>query len=326
MQDAVERWKLEAAAYEALLPELFSELGEIQSANRLRGRFSGRVKSTKSVRGKLVARQNDGTAPLEYLDRMGDKLGVRFVCFFPQDRVPAVDAIRRRFPDSSADDKKASLQVNQFGYGCIHVDIQLDEGAMVGAFTAPFSMKFEAQIRTLGENFWAEMYHDLGYKASASLGAVTERRAFSLAGMLEVADDHVWRMAEEEVVFEGDFAKLHQILLGYHYALSAGQESATNNTLSSRTFQVIKPVLDGINWESGEELESFHSFVSDRFRALRAVINRPDADHARCPFAAQAEMPLLAFLRHRHRIALGREWQNHWAIDYLDTLDEWLGL
>ncbi len=118
-----------------------------------------------------------------------DLLGLRVITYFED----AVDQVGRvlesRLPVDLArsTDKRRRDETAPFGYRSLHYVFGLgDDGADDAAL--PARARCEIQIRTLLEHTWAEIEHDLGYKAPGAVPGPVRRRLSRLAGLLEVAD------------------------------------------------------------------------------------------------------------------------------------------
>jgi putative GTP pyrophosphokinase len=148
-----------------------------------------RLKSRASLAQKLARPDRD------YADlwEVTDLVGLRVITYF-EDAVDRVaELIERRLPVdlSHSIDKRRRREPGAFGYRSLHYVCRLAE---VGGATSesaeilPVRARCEVQVRTVLEHAWAEIEHDLGYKAPAAVPAPVRRRLDRLAGMLELAD------------------------------------------------------------------------------------------------------------------------------------------
>ncbi|HUQ07565.1 MAG TPA: hypothetical protein VM261_33960 [Kofleriaceae bacterium] len=150
-----------------------------------------RLKSRASLAQKLARPDRD------YADlwEVTDLVGVRVITYF-EDAVDRVaELIERRLPVDLAHsiDKRRRREPGAFGYRSLHYVCRLAEGGggagvSESAELMPVRARCEVQVRTVLEHAWAEIEHDLGYKAEAAVPAPVRRRLDRLAGMLELAD------------------------------------------------------------------------------------------------------------------------------------------
>lgn len=113
-----------------------------------------------------------------------DLLGLRVITYFEDDvdRVGRVIETRLPIDLTRSIDKRRHTEPGRFGYRSLHYVFEL------GAEACPASARAEIQIRTLLEHTWAEIEHDLGYKAPGAVPAGVRRRLSRVAGLLELAD------------------------------------------------------------------------------------------------------------------------------------------
>jgi ppGpp synthetase/RelA/SpoT-type nucleotidyltranferase len=175
------------AAYDRALPELRArgdalvrEIGDLLSSDPTLKvhSVSWRLKGRESLARKL-ARPDRSYADLWSLT---DLVGVRVITYFADavDRVGEI--IEARLPvDFRHSTDKRRHATSEFGYRSLHYVCRLGD-----AF--PERARFEVQARTVLEHAWAEIEHDLGYKATEQIPVAVRRRLNRLAGLLELAD------------------------------------------------------------------------------------------------------------------------------------------
>lgn len=146
---------------------------------------SHRIKKLASTERKLQAKG------LELSD-LHDLLGLRVITYFPDEVDICSAIIEREFHINEVDsiDKRALLPPDRFGYLSRHYIASLSPARSFLTENRPYKdMTFEVQIRSILQHAWAEIEHDLGYKATSELPAHLRRRFFRVAGLLELADD-----------------------------------------------------------------------------------------------------------------------------------------
>jgi putative GTP pyrophosphokinase len=143
-----------------------------------------RLKSAESLARKL-ARPDRSYGDLSDIT---DLLGLRVITYFEDsvDRVGQVIEARLPVDFAHSIDKRARRTGATFGYRSLHYVCRLADAE--GMREAPARACCEVQIRTVLEHAWAEIEHDLGYKAQDALPAAGQRRLGRLAGLLELAD------------------------------------------------------------------------------------------------------------------------------------------
>lgn len=139
-----------------------------------------RVKDPASLAAKLARPDRSYRA----LWDVTDLLGLRVVTYFDDAVDQVAQVIERRLPiDLTRSIDKRRATPGAFGYRSLHYVFALDAPGRL-----PAVARGELQIRTALEHAWAEVEHDLGYKAPGAVPATIRHRLSRLAGLLEVAD------------------------------------------------------------------------------------------------------------------------------------------
>lgn len=155
--------------------------------------ISHRVKGVESLRGKFDRKMGK----YKKLSEITDLVGFRIIPFFSD----AVDEVTSFLPEyfvideENSVDKRKSLTATEFGYVSVHYICSLKE-ADLEKHPEFRNIRFEIQLRSVLQHAWAEIEHDLGYKAEFGI-PVPMRREFSrVAGLLEIADNQFIELRE----------------------------------------------------------------------------------------------------------------------------------
>jgi putative GTP pyrophosphokinase len=140
----------------------------------------GRAKELDSLIKKLLVKKH-----LKY-ETLNDRAGLRAVVRFRSEIDLVKKAVQDVFEVTEIDDKTASLQVNEFGYQGLHMQIRLPASA--GCSEDWTKYEAELQIKTKAQSLWSELNHELAYKTNIALPSEVRRRLFGLAALLETAD------------------------------------------------------------------------------------------------------------------------------------------
>ena len=147
-----------------------------------------RLKSRASLAQKL-ARPDRSYADLWDIT---DLVGLRVITYFEDsvDRVGQLVEARLPVDFAHSVDKRSRRDDSAFGYRSLHYVCRLADAAepAEGLVVVPALARCELQVRTVLEHAWAEIEHDLGYKANDALPGAGQRRLSRLAGLLELAD------------------------------------------------------------------------------------------------------------------------------------------
>lgn len=146
--------------------------------------ITARVKAPVSLARKLARPDRDYA---ELWD-VTDLLGLRVITYFDDDVDQVGRVLEARLPIDLARsiDKRRRREPDVFGYRSLHYVFGVADPGGDGPL--PARARGEIQIRTLLEHTWAEIEHDLGYKAPGAVPAGVRQRLSRLAGLLEIAD------------------------------------------------------------------------------------------------------------------------------------------
>ena len=134
------------------------------------------------------------------ISEVTDVIGVRVIAYF-EDEVDRIGAlIEREFEvdRENSIDKRKVLDPDRFGYLSLHYVCALSTVRGQLPENKRFKdLKCEIQIRSVLQHAWAEIEHDLGYKAGSVIPAPIRRRFSQLAGLLELADQEFLRIRDD---------------------------------------------------------------------------------------------------------------------------------
>ena len=135
------------------------------------------------------------------LSDITDLTGIRVIVFFPRTLDVVDGVIKTQFDVLERSDKIQSLiKEERFGYGSIHYIVRLNDNRTrlleYGRFKG---LVAEVQLRTILQHGWAEIEHDIQYKAVETIPNTIRRRFMALAGLLEIADREFQAIQDEDV-------------------------------------------------------------------------------------------------------------------------------
>ncbi|MDR1470110.1 MAG: tetratricopeptide repeat protein [Spirochaetaceae bacterium] len=122
----------------------------------------GRPKSFNSFYKKYLRYLRE--SPKQDKALIPDQIGVRVVCPFLEDITAVEEACRKNFSVIEVEQKGSDYSFKEFGYESIHLLVKLPD-AILAKWKNDFVSVAEIQIRTILQDAWAEVEHELVYKA-----------------------------------------------------------------------------------------------------------------------------------------------------------------
>lgn len=138
-----------------------------------------------------LARKIDKKNKYSTLKDITDICGIRISTFYSDDVDRISEIIEKEFDIDTVNtiDKRKSLEPDRFGYLSLHYIVSVNgDRSHLSEYQQFSDLKFEIQIRSILQNVWAEIEHDLGYKSSDGIPSNIKRDFSRLAGLLELAD------------------------------------------------------------------------------------------------------------------------------------------
>lgn len=162
-----------------------------------------RAKSLESLREKL----GRGERQCQALSEVTDLAGIRIITYFGDDVDEIGTIIEREFTviAEQSIDKRKALDPDRFGYLSLHYVCTFPAGRTHFPEYAPYSGYIcEIQVRSILQHAWAEIEHDLGYKAPQGIPRAIRRRFSRLAGLLETGDEQFMVIRDELAAYASE--------------------------------------------------------------------------------------------------------------------------
>ncbi len=158
--------------------------------------YKSRVKSFNSYYKKIVRLKPDQVESKSDLIYLTDMMGIRMICAFLEDINIGLEQIKKIFDIKEVEIKGSENNFKEFGYESIHVLVKIPEEfrpKLEGPYAnlKPISEELvcEIQIRTILQDAWAEVEHELIYKTEFNPFDIPLRRKLaSINASLTLAD------------------------------------------------------------------------------------------------------------------------------------------
>jgi putative GTP pyrophosphokinase len=180
-------YRIFADGLEKVVYEIQKRLKHYLDKEGLHPTVKYRVKCFESYYQKMLHR---AASPPKYKDwyLMTDLLGIRVVCPFMADLPVVEDILSREFCVKEREKKGAEFSFKEFGYDSLHylVEIPID---LQEQFRIPKGTICEVQLRTILQDAWAEVEHELVYKSDHTpFDESLRRKLAALNANLSLAD------------------------------------------------------------------------------------------------------------------------------------------
>lgn len=198
------------------------------------------------------------------LSDITDKAGIRIIVFLPRTLDMVDDVIQSQFEVIEKTDTALILiEQEKFGYASIHYLVRFKENRTNLLEYSRFkNLVAEIQMRTILQHAWAEIEHDIQYKAIDTIPHTIRRRFMSLSGILEIADrefqaiqddDERLKLAARESLQEG---KLKQVEITSN-ALKTylDKKLEPDRRMTSFSYRWTAKVLRNLGFSNFEQIE-----------------------------------------------------------------------
>lgn len=158
--------------------------------------FKSRVKSFDSYYKKVLRLKPGQLEENKSLIYLTDMMGIRMICAFLEDINLGLEQIKKLFDIKEVEVKGAEKKFSEFGYESIHVLVKIPsdflpplEGKYANLAPISDELVCEIQIRTILQDAWAEVEHELIYKIEFNPFDIPLRRKLaSINASLTLAD------------------------------------------------------------------------------------------------------------------------------------------
>ena len=160
--------------------------------------FKSRIKSFDSYYSKLLRLKPKEAAEDDSLVCLTDMMGIRIVCAFLEDISNVENQIKNKYDVKEIEHKGSLQNVREFGYESTHILISIPDNCLnfdgikdenIKSLPLPENLVCEIQIRTILQDAWAEVEHELIYKTEFTpFDAPLRRKMASVNASLNLAD------------------------------------------------------------------------------------------------------------------------------------------
>ena len=160
--------------------------------------LKARIKSFKSYHEKVKRQRSAEIYHTQKFVLLTDMIGIRVICLFLDNIAEVERQISEKYKVREIEHKGAEQSFREFGYESVHVLIELPKECLdlsmlddefVRQHPLPEGLCCEIQIRTILQDAWAEVEHELIYKSEFTpFDAPLRRKLASVNASLSLAD------------------------------------------------------------------------------------------------------------------------------------------
>lgn len=175
--------------YDEILQSVYQQVRSVLEAHGSFPTIKYRVKRFEAYFDKLIkiSRLDQGGAAL-----ITDLLGLRIVCPFLEDLESTERLIKAEFQVLELDRKGLRHSVGEFGYDSVHFLIKIDP--IYRRRGLPYTSDVcEVQLRTILQDAWAEVEHELIYKSDITLPNESIRRKLAALNATLTLSDSIFQ-------------------------------------------------------------------------------------------------------------------------------------
>ncbi len=189
-REARAKYEADRGLYADYARSIENVLSDCLNANKvIRHSITSRAKDPESFERKAAQLSPEGTAKYsDPLEQITDKAAVRIITYFLNTVDEVEEIIAEQF-EVLEQERKVSDDPTRFGYQSAHYLVKyLRTRTALPEYERFRDRVAEIQVRTILQHAWAEIEHDIQYKASSVLPVTIRRRFAALAGLIEIAD------------------------------------------------------------------------------------------------------------------------------------------
>ncbi|MDR2748237.1 MAG: tetratricopeptide repeat protein [Treponema sp.] len=163
--------------------QLEKKFSHLSSRLLVKGRLKDFSSFYKKYIGILKAAAGEGEPP-----EITDLIGLRVVCPFLEDMKEAEKIIRDTYAVAEIEHKGAGYSFKEFGYESIHFLVRIPQSILEARGNCGCQLA-EIQVRTILQDAWAEVEHELVYKAEFTpFDEPMKRKLAAINASLSLAD------------------------------------------------------------------------------------------------------------------------------------------
>jgi ppGpp synthetase/RelA/SpoT-type nucleotidyltranferase len=240
--------------WEELLNDISNIIINKLQAEEIKFFFKKRVKSLESLNAKKQGLVNKG---LNQNKKIKDLLGLRFIVPFLEDVERVVDIVKESLDVVDIERKSEALSYREFAYDSVHMEISLEN--LTIELPEFCCQSCEIQIRTILQDAWAEIEHEVVYKSDVELPDQAIRKKMAALNA---------NLALSDMIFQEIRDKQKELEIWGHERFKELQKRAKEVSIDSLlNYQLVTEKDD---WGKIQKKESKENIEKTLLKALEA--------------------------------------------------------
>ncbi|MDR3173099.1 MAG: (p)ppGpp synthetase, partial [Treponema sp.] len=267
--------------------QLEKKFSHLSSRLLVKGRLKDFPSFYKKYIGILKAKAGEGESPGP--PEITDLIGLRVVCPFLEDMKEAERIIRNNYEVVEIEHKGAGYSFKEFGYESIHFLVKIPQSILEARGNCGCGLA-EIQVRTILQDAWAEVEHELVYKAEFTpFDEPMKRKLAAVNASLSLADTIFQEIRGYQRQLNGELGKRREsfyqkieestdaLLLSAGDTVKPGETSASQAShhpvVGSTVDDMLLNALYAHNKNRFDEAITFYSYIlemkiNDTIRSL----------------------------------------------------------
>lgn len=235
--------------------------------------YKTRIKSFSSYYKKILRQKPEEALNSEKLITLTDIIGIRMICTFLEDIAVAQSQISEIFDVKEVEIKGASQSFKEFGYESIHVLVAIPKECLPRSLPEnmiiPDDLVCEIQIRTILQDAWAEVEHELIYKTEFSpFDMPLRRKLASINASLSLADVIFQEIRDYQKKLQSELNERRQSF----YHLADGLTNTEKMDFVPSKIERVNPYVQGTIDDL--ILQAIHAHNNGDFKCAIAIYTR----------------------------------------------------
>lgn len=259
MNEILKTFKKQETLYRDFMLKIELLVKELLTNNDIKyHKLESRLKTLSRLDEKIKRKNNK----YNKLSDVTDIIGLRLITFFEDEVDKIASVLDNEFikdPINSID--KRVVDDDRFGYQSLHYVVELSkERKRLTEYKRFKNLKVEIQIRSILQHAWAEIEHDIGYKAEISIPSHFRRNFSRVSALLEIADLEFVKIKEEIEKYDKKITK--EIIKNpsiVEINLNSIVSYVTNNNLVTK---IDKEIINASNFKYDEENNIADSIIN----------------------------------------------------------------